>query len=409
MYGVKSLLLGSKIRILATVVVTLGIAIGGAFGAGLLGAPGVTGVQNSFGDVTNETTLIHTNLTVENPNPFGLKLGGVIVSYDVAMNDVTMANGTKDGVALNSGRSDVHFESRMDNEKMPRWWVSHIRNGERTTVRVDATATSSTLGRTFAAPPVTRQVETDIISQFNSTETRPMNASVPVVSNPLAYVNETSARWGEVTRSETPIDMRFVVFNPKTTPLALTEIGYNITMNGVAVGEGATTREHIVEGGTTETIEAQTVIRNRRLDDWWVTHLKNDQVTELRIEFYAKVRVAGETYRIQLREMTYTKTIETDIFGTKNQTAASGGASVGDTTTDDGTDSGTSAPDGTTESAGTTASDDSGAGSGTTTTASGGTGGDTTESGSASGGTTDGGSGTTTDDGLLAVERPQFA
>lgn len=387
MDGVKSLLLGSKLRILVTVLLTFGVAIGGAFGAGLLGTPSVTGTQNSFGNVTDETTEIHTNLTVENPNPLGLNLGGVTVTYGVAMNDVAMANGTKEGVALQSGKGDLHFQSQMRNEKMPRWWVSHIQNGEQTTVTVDATASSSTLGRTFSAPPVKRQVETDIISQFNSTETRSMNANRPLVSDPVAYVNETSAHWGEVTKSETPIDMRFVVYNPKTTPLAITEIGYNISMNNVSVGNGTTDREYVVEGRTEETLEAQTVIRNEKLDDWWVTHLENDQVTDMRIEFYAKVKVAGETFRIPLRDMTYTKTIETDIFGTKNQTAASATATAGAEATVDGGDS----------ESGTTERDDSGS--------------QTTAPESTSEGTTDSsagettGTGTTTDDGILAVER----
>ncbi|WP_158056713.1 LEA type 2 family protein [Halorussus halophilus] len=392
MDGVKSLLLGSKIRILGTTVLALVVLVGAAFGAGFLGTPSVTGTQNSFGDVTNETTVIHTNLTVENPNPLGLDLGGVTVSYEVAMNDVTMANGTKEGVALQSGTGDLHFQSQMNNEKMPRWWVSHIRNGEQTTVRVDATASSSMLGRTFSAPPVKRQVETDIISQFNSTETRSMNASQPFVSDPVAYVNETSAHWGEVTESETPIDMRFVVYNPKTTPLAITEIGYNISMNNVSVGNGTTDREYVVEGRTQETIAAQTVIRNEKLDDWWVTHLKNDQVTDMRIEFYAKMRVAGETFRIPLREMTYTKTIETDIFGTKNQTVGAGGtATAGAGTTVSGETTADGGSDATTASDGTTAGDDSDS----TTSESDG---EQTTSASGSGGTT-------TDDGILAVER----
>lgn len=392
MDGVKSLLLGSKIRILGTTVLALVVLVGAAFGAGFLGTPSVTGTQNSFGDVTNETTVIHTNLTVENPNPLGLDLGGVTVSYEVAMNDVTMANGTKEGVALQSGTGDLHFQSQMNNEKMPRWWVSHIRNGEQTTVRVDATASSSMLGHTFSAPPVKRQVETDIISQFNSTETRSMNASQPFVSDPVAYVNETSAHWGEVTESETPIDMRFVVYNPKTTPLAITEIGYNISMNNVSVGNGTTDREYVVEGRTQETIAAQTVIRNEKLDDWWVTHLKNDQVTDMRIEFYAKMRVAGETFRIPLREMTYTKTIETDIFGTKNQTVGAGGtATAGAGTTVSGETTADGGSDATTASDGTTAGDDSDS----TTSESDG---EQTTSASGSGGTT-------TDDGILAVER----
>ncbi|MFC4552196.1 MULTISPECIES: LEA type 2 family protein [Halorussus] len=396
MFGLfKSLLLGSKIRVLLAVVAALAIVAAGGVSIGVLGAPSVAGVENRFGNVTDETTEIHTDLAVHNPNPFGVKFGDVTVSYDVRMNGIRLANGTKQGVAVGAGNSTVPFRSTVHNEKMPAWWVSHVRNGEQTTVRVDASVTSGTLGRTFSAPPVKREVSTDIISQFNSTEPRPVNASQPFVSDPVAYVNETSARWGQVTSAETPIDMRFVVYNPKATPLVVTQIGYNVTMNDVAVGNGTTDREHLIEGGTQETIDARSVIRNEKLDEWWVTHLRNDQVTNLTIDFYAKVELGGQTYRVPLSELTYTKTIETDIFGTKNETAA-GSSEATSTTAADESGSETTADEGRSTSSEPTATttDQTSTTDETSTTEENGT---TSERG------TDGESGTTTDGGLLAL------
>lgn len=379
----KSALLGSKLRILLTLVLALGVTGAGAFSLGVLGTPSVAGVQNSFGDVTDETTEIHTALVVHNPNPVGVSLGDASVSYDVTMNDVAMANGTKDGVAIGAGNSTVAFRTEMQNDRIPRWWTSHVRNGEHTTVQVDASVRSGTLDRTFDAPPIEREVSTDVISQFNSTETRPVNASQPFVSDPVMYVNETSASWGEVTDAETPIDMRFVVYNPKTMPIAVTEIGYNITMNDVKVGNGTTDSEHVVEGHTSETIEAETAIRTQKLDEWWVSHLENEQVTQLRIEFYAKIDAGGETFRVALDEMTYEKTVETDIFGTKNET---GNAT---TTEDDGTASGGE----------TTEGDESGTTDAATTAQEADT---TTDDGGADEGTTE-------DDGVLALDADRLA
>jgi len=370
-----SALLGSKLKILLTLTLALGVAVGGGLSLGVLGAPSVAGVQNSFGTVTDETTEIRTDLVVENPNPIGVSLGSVSVSYDVTMNDVAMANGSKDGVSIDTGNSTVEFVSEMRNDRIPAWWVSHIRNDEETTLRVDASVQSGTLGRTFEAPPVERTVSTDLISQFNSSETRPVNASQPVVSDPVAYVNETSAQWGAVTDARTPIDMRFEIYNPKTTPLTVTEIGYTITMNNITVGNGTSQSEHVIEGRSSETIETETAIRNGKLDQWWVSHLQNEQVTDLRIDFYAKMEFGGETFRVPLDEMTYTKTIETDIFGNKDSDAGNSDGRDRTTTGDETTD----------ENETTTASGDE-----TATTADGET---TTESG-------DDGT-TTTDDGVL--------
>jgi LEA14-like dessication related protein len=379
-----SALLGSKLRILLTLTLALGVAVGGGLSLGVLGAPSVAGVQNSFGTVTDETTEIRTDLVVENPNPIGVSLGSVSVSYDVTMNDVAMANGSKDGVSVGTGNSTVEFVSEMRNDRIPAWWVSHIRNDEETTLRVDASVQSGTLGRTFEAPPVERTISTDLISQFNSSETRPVNASQPLVSDPVAYVNETSAQWGAVTDARTPIDMRFEIYNPKTTPLTITEIGYTITMNNITVGNGTSQSEHVIEGHSSETIETRTAIRNEKLDQWWVSHLQNGQITDLRIDFYAKMEVGGETFRVPLDEMTYTKTIETDIFGNKDSDAGNSDDSRQTTTGNETTEDG-----GANDSEETTASDGSDGSDETATTADGET---TTESGD---------DGTTTDDGLL--------
>jgi LEA14-like dessication related protein len=389
----KTVLLGSKLKILFTLVLALGVVVVGGYSAGLLGAPSVAGVQNQFGDVTDETTEIETDLVVNNPNPVGVSLGDLTVSYDVLMNDVEMANGTKEGVSIGSGTSTVAFTTHMQNDRIPAWWASHVRNGEHTTVRVDAEVRSGTLGRSFDAPPVEEEVSTDLISNFNSTDTREVNADQPLVSDPVAYVNETSAQWGEVTDARTPIDTRFVVYNAKTAPMAITEIGYEITMNDVQVGNGTTDREYVIEGHSTRTIRTETVIRNQQLDEWWVSHIQNDQVTQLRIDFYAKVEVAGETFRVPLDELTYEQTVETDIFGNKGQSDTD--ATNASQTTDEGDENG----DGTTtdEEAATTGGD------GTATTAGDETATTPEETTSESGGST-----TTTDDGVLALGPTQL-
>jgi hypothetical protein len=183
--------------------------------------------------------------------------------------------------------------------------------------------------------------------------------------------------------------MRFTVYNAKALPMAVTEIGYAITMNDVAVGNGSSETGYVIEGRSTETIETTTAIRNGKLDEWWVSHLENDQVTELRIDFYAELELGGETVRVPLDELTYRKTIETDLFGSK---ADSGGAASGDETTADGGSNSDSAAttdaataDGTTTETETTASE--GATTADETTTDDGTSGETT----------------TTDDGLLAL------
>lgn len=247
--GVRERLFGGKPRAALTVLVLLVGAVVGAFLLGVVGAPSVTGVDNGFGGVNGTTTVIESRLSVHNPNPVGVILGGTTVDYAVEMNGVGMANGTKSGVSVPRGNSSLAFVTLLDNDRIPVWWARHVANGERT-------------------------VATDVISNFNRTETRPVNADQPGVEDPVMYVNETSGHWGQVNRSATPIDASFVVYNPNTYPVVFTEVGYTITMAGertnasVPIGNGTSERSYAVEPKSTETLDLTTVIDNDHLDDW---------------------------------------------------------------------------------------------------------------------------------------------
>lgn len=326
----------SRLAVFTGVAVLLVGAVGAAYAVGLLGVPAVTDVDNRFTGVNETTTLIETDLAVSNPNPIGVTLGGLSIDYRVRLNDVALANGSEQGLSIEQGNSTLTFQTEMSNDRIPRWWVTHIRSGERTRLTVAANVTSGLLGRSIEVTPVERSIETDMLSAFNSTETRPVNADSALVSDPVLYVNETWASWGDVSSSTTPMAMSFVVYNPKSVPYAITEVRYNISMNEINVGQGATAEEHVIEPHTEQRIDATTAIRNDALDDWWVSHLRNDQVTELRIEFAATIELAtGQTVEVPLEQLTYTETIDTDFFGNKAGTTEESDSTANGTTGDD--------------------------------------------------------------------------
>jgi LEA14-like dessication related protein len=224
-----------------------------------------------------------------------------------------------------------------------------VRNGEQTTVDIDATVTSDRLGRSVEFSR-SREIDTDLLGAFNSDETRPVNADSALTDDPVLYVNETRGEWGSVSEAETPIDMAFTVYNPNLEPYAVTEIGYDVTMNGVEMASGQTEEGYVIPSQSSETIEFTTALQNRRLDEWWVTHLDEEvrghQVSHLTIEFYAVIELpTGETVTVPLDELTYEETIETDIFDegddVRNSTVSDGGTTDGNGTdgnadTDDG-------------------------------------------------------------------------
>ena len=184
--GVRSLLLGSQLKLVVTALGLITASVGGAFALGLVGAPAVVGVENRFGPVSQDTTVVETDLIVNNPNPIGVQLGGTTVNYTVKMNDVGIAAGEKEGLDVATGNSTLNFTTQMQNSKIPPWWVSHIRNDEVTNVTIDAQIQTSILGNRQFDLQQNQQVETDIIGQFNSEETRPVDGpSNPLYSNPV--------------------------------------------------------------------------------------------------------------------------------------------------------------------------------------------------------------------------------
>ncbi|GGN19508.1 LEA type 2 family protein [Halarchaeum nitratireducens] len=326
---IRALAFGTRRRSVAVGLIAVVGVVAAAVALGWIGAPSVAATQNTFADVDETTTTVDTALTIRNPNPLAVRLGGVSVDYTVSMNGVGLARGEKRGVAVSTGNTTLRFESYIRNERIPTWWTSHVRNGEETTVSVAADVTSGTLGRTVYVVPVTRTVTTNISDQFNSTADRPVNASLPLVSDPVLVVDETRAHWGNVTNESTPLETSFVVHNPKPVPVAIGGIGYDVTMNDVAVGSGETEHTVVIPPGGTRTVRAETVIDTERIDEWWVTHLRRNQKTDVAIDFYARLSVDGaKGVRVPLHGLTYRETIETDIFGTKN---ASANASAGGT------------------------------------------------------------------------------
>jgi LEA14-like dessication related protein len=250
------------IGLVVVLVVVIAVIIGAGFATGVFGVPEVDGIENRFGTVNESVTMIETDIRLNNPNPIGISLGGVSATYTISMNDVEMASGKKEGISVGSGASTVALRTRLENQRIPEWWVEHVRNDEETTVAVAGRVNSSLLGQSVEIPTADRTIETDIAAALNSEETRPINADSPPVSDPVLYLNETRGSWGEVNDSTTEIDMEFVVYNPKPYAVPVSELSYNMTMNDIAVGSGASANTTLIEPGTTEEIHTTTLMRN---------------------------------------------------------------------------------------------------------------------------------------------------
>jgi LEA14-like dessication related protein len=305
---------------LLVAVLLLVASVAGAFASGFLGVPSVVASESRFANVNESTTTIRTEVLVENPNPIGFDRSNATITHAIRMNDVLMAQGTGRGVSLPSGTSTRTITTVMDSGKIPEWWTTHIRRGERTKVSIATRVYSPALGRSFAIPGG-RTIETDVLAAFDSNETRPVTADVPFWDGPILFVNRTSARWGEVSGTATPIEATFGVYNPLPVPVPIMKLGYTVSMNGVRVGNGSTEGAGVLDAGQVTPVETTITIDATRLDEWWVTHLRRNQETTVRVTFrlQADLPVVG-TVQLPADVLTYRTRLETDLLGTKNAT-----------------------------------------------------------------------------------------
>jgi LEA14-like dessication related protein len=308
----------------AALVVVVVLAVVAVVGVVVYEQPSVVAVDTRFGAVNESATAIETDIVVHNPNPLGITLGDATTNYTVRLNGITMARGTEEGISLRQGNTTIEETTLFDNSDIPDWWVSHVSNGERTRAEVTARVDTSLFGREFTR---TRQrtITTRFTDRINTTATRPVdptNATIPLVADPPLYVNETSARWGPVTENRTALALSTTLYNPSAVPYPVSTLEYTLSMNNVTVGRGTTQRGYLVPGETERTVNGTLVIDNSALDEWWVSHIENDQTTDVRIAVTAVIELPnGDTLRLPLDPISQTQTFETDLLGGGNESA----------------------------------------------------------------------------------------
>ena len=304
-------------RTFAVALVLVLLAGGALLTLGVAERPTVTSTESRFESVNASATVVETDLRIRNSNPVGVSLDGATVNHTVVMNDLVMGTGTKEGVAIGEGTTTATLTTVIDNRKISAWWKRHIENGERTRVETTARVRTPLLGR-LRTVETNSTVETDITGRLSSNEPHPVDADLPLVSDPLFVVERTTATWGTVTTETTPLATELVIANPHSIALPIVRIDYTIWMNGVAVGNGTTGQGHLIPAEGRRTVDARATIDNERLDEWWVSHLRHNQRTDLRVAFTAVLELPdGETVRVTLDGLGYHTEFETDILGSK--------------------------------------------------------------------------------------------
>ncbi len=310
-----------RIAVLALAGVLVVAAVYGFF---VFERPSVESVDNEWGAVEENRSEVRTEIAVDNPWLLGVADSAANVEYTVALNDVVFATEEEKRVSL--GDDDTLTTSTwVNNDRIPEWWVTHVNNDETTTVTVDPSVVVRFAGVKLPAESLTRNrtFQTDLLAPLQTEETRRFSA----YGRTVFVVNETNAQWGQATTERTPVNASATVTNSLPVPVPVTEVQYTVRMNGVVVGTGQAAEQTVIPAESTRTLEARAFIDNSKLDEWWVTHLRNDQTTRMSVAFDATVRYGGVERTLPLEFLSYNRTFQTDVFGsasTGNQSESRG-------------------------------------------------------------------------------------
>jgi LEA14-like dessication related protein len=142
--------------------------------AGGTGYAAVTFEKPSFGvidmgdwkEVNKDSITVVSDAWINNPNPIGLSVGFIDVRYAAEVNNITLAEGEIDKVSLNSGNNTQEFETQLKQGGIPEWWISHVENGENSTVSVPVNI--GTPVNSLEIQVFSKEVSTDITSRIEN-------------------------------------------------------------------------------------------------------------------------------------------------------------------------------------------------------------------------------------------------
>ncbi|WP_048148987.1 LEA type 2 family protein [Palaeococcus ferrophilus] len=275
--------------------------------------PQILSVSHRWGEITPTTSEVITEIVVSNPNSIPIPIKNI--SVHLYMNGVDMGAGKNVGPASLQPKANttIVLLTKIDNTKIPKWWVSHLRNGEKTDVLLKGSITFDLKVTDFEWPFEQRStVKTDILSglQFKNV---PIDIDLKLASIRL-YANVTS-RLDSVEEGYTQISHTVVLYNTnKLLPVAVSGIAYEVYMNDIKVGEGEEEKSALIPPQSTATFDMNTIIENGKLDNWWVSHLKNGEKTKVVVQYYFVFRIGDlEVVRIPFNSME--SEIKTNVLG----------------------------------------------------------------------------------------------
>lgn len=282
-----------KFIIVTLLAVTL---LGCAEQAGL-GQPQIKGTTNQWGEVTSSTTEVITKVGVYNPNPVPLPLKNVLTTIN--MNDIKMGNGSavKSEIEANSN-STIVISTGIQNDRIPEWWVSHIENDEESSMSMKGDLVFDLKVTEFEYPiEKTRQVKTDILSGL-SVSSQKVDPSGPG----SITIESAESQWGEVNQNYTQIVTTVKIQNDYPVEISIDEVNYLVEINGIKLADDTSDVTRFIEANSEAELSLTTKMSNDKLEEWWVTHIENNEQSIINTTAEAVVEAEDQQFEFNLLE-----------------------------------------------------------------------------------------------------------
>ncbi len=262
-----------------------------------IGKPEIREISHEWGKVTSSTTEIITKIKVYNPNPVPLPLKDILT--EVCMNNIKMGEGSalKAEIKANS-ESTIIISTKLENGRIPEWWVSHIKNGEKSTMNVKGYLVFDLKITEFKYPiELSNPIETDILAGLSSDTPQKINVG-PITLT----IKSIKSHWGEVNEDYTEIITLATIYNDNLVPVPITKLHYLVEMNDIKLAEGSSDVATVIQPKSEATLTFIPKLDNKMLDEWWVSHIKNGEKTKVKIVLQPVIEVAGKEFKFTLAE-----------------------------------------------------------------------------------------------------------
>jgi LEA14-like dessication related protein len=271
------------------------------------------GIQDKgdWGEIENNTVNVISSVYVYNPNSFGLNLSNVNASYSLKMNDVLLAEGSKAGISIpEEENKTINLVSRLKTEKVPEWWVSHLQNSESSEMKIPVKIDAGLFSRnfSFSTTAYTDTIETDIDSQLGSSFSNvegnySWSPTGTEIGETRIVVDDVSAYWGEVDMQETDLMIDMEIRNPNSYPIPVPQLKGGLEMNEVSIAEWDANNVEItnaaqdamIQPGETQEITVKASMDNDKINDWFLSHVANDEKTDANTDIKFAFDIAGQT------------------------------------------------------------------------------------------------------------------